>query len=311
MSRDVNKIKKEINENEEENEEYESEENEEENYQDQYLKTTEIVEDNKYEEEPRIKINLEEIEERAPEEEESCISSVILTKEYQKSPKKYINNILILRKLLKYKNILYYYFARWRRAVNHVSLTKSFRKLKKKKKIPINEYKIGDAIIINGAPIDFEKNDNENDKISKKEKILNNLKFFFEFNRSKKAIKNIYLNKWKEFVKKSIEKEHEIEELEQKYKNENLNIFDNINNNDNDNYGDSIFNDNNYQRKSLRKELNVKKNEIVNSKVNKEIKKSFRIGTVNNNFIIKFEEENGNNNKEENNGDNGGINNIN
>ena len=288
----VRKIRELFNYNQNEgNEEYDSEDD----YQDQYLKSTQIDEDKKYEdEEPRIKINLEEIEERAPEEEESCISSLILSKEYQKSPKKYVNNILILRKLLKYKNILYYYFMRWKRLSNNVSLTKNFKILKRKQRMPMNEYIIGDAIITNDS-IDSDKNDdnikNSYNSEIRKEKILKNLKFFIEFNKSKKSIKKKYINRWREFV---LKKEHEIEEIEQKYKNENLNIFEN-NNDIDDNYNNSIFNDNNFQSGTQRKELNVKKNEVINSKVNKEVRKSFRIGTVNNNFIIKFEDpENGN-----------------
>ena len=263
----VRKIRELFNYNQNEgNEEYDSEDD----YQDQYLKSTQIEENKKYEdEEPRIKINLEEIEERAPEEEESCISSLILSKEYQKSPKKYVNNILILRKLLKYKNILYYYFMRWKRLSNNVSLTKNFKILKRKQRMPMNEYIIGDAIITNDS-IDSDKNDdnikNSYNSEIRKEKILKNLKFFIEFNKSKKSIKKKYINRWREFV---LKKEHEIEEIEQKYKNENLNIFEN-NNEIDDNNNNSIFNDNNFQSGTQRKELNVKKNEVINSKVNKE-----------------------------------------
>ena len=122
----IARIKEEMNVGKEENEEYESDENEE-DYTNQYQKATEIIDEKKYDDdEPRIKINLEEIEERSPEEEESCISSVILSKEPKSTPK-YTNNILILRKLLKHKNILYYYFTKWRRLVNYPSLTKSFK----------------------------------------------------------------------------------------------------------------------------------------------------------------------------------------
>ena len=320
MSKSIGRIREEINDYEdEEMEEYESEENEE-DYKNQYQKTTEIVDENTYDDRDpdqlRIKINLEEIEERAPEEEESCISSIILTKD-QKSTSKYVNNILILRKLLKYKNILYYYMARWRRLINHVSLTKSFKKIKMKKKIAMNEYKIGDAIMVNGA-IDFDKKDNQtknkqfNSIINdpNNEKIINNLKFYFEYNRSKKGILRNYLKRWKDCVENLIQKEQEIEKLEQKHKGENLNIFED--NNSNDNYENTIFNENNFQGSAQRKELCVRK-EITNSKVNKEIKKSFRIGTINNNFIIKFENnENGNENNKtkEKNEDNGGINSI-
>ena len=321
MSKSIGRIKEEINDNEdEEMEEYDSEENEE-DYKNQYQKTTEIVDENPYDERDpdqlRIKINLEEIEERAPEEEESCISSIILTKD-QKSTSKYVNHILILRKLLKYKNILYYYMARWKRLVNHVSLTKSFKKIKMKKKMPTNEYKIGDAIMVNGA-IDFDKKDNPTESKQfnsiindpNNEKIINNLKFFFEYNRNKKGLLRKYLKIWKECVENLIKKDKEIEKLEQKYKNESVNIFEDINNDEN--CDNSIFKDNNFQGGAQRKELCVKK-EITNSKVNKEIKKSFRIGTINNNFIIKFENnENGNDNNKamEKSEDNGGINSIN
>ena len=321
MSKSIDRINEEKNDNEdEEMEEYESEENEE-DYKNQYQKTTEIVDENTYDERDsdqlRIRINLEEIEERAPEEEESCISSVILTKD-QKSTSKYVNNILILRKLLKYKNILYYYMARWRRLVNNVSLTKSFKKIKLKKKMPMNEYKIGDAIMVNGT-IDFAKKCNlteskqSNSIINdpNNEKIINNLKFFFENNRSRKGLLRKYMKIWKECVENLIKKDKEIEKLEQKYKNENLNIFEDINNVEN--YDSSFFKDNNFQGGVQRKELCVKK-EITNPKVNKEIKKSFRIGTINNNVIIKFENnENGNDNNKTNEKSeyNSGINSIN
>jgi len=318
MSNNFARIQKEINDNEdEEMEEYESEENEE-DYQNQYQKTTEIVDENTYDEmdpdQVKIKINLEEIEERSPEEEESCISSIILTKD-QKSTSKYVNNILILRKLLKYKNILYYYMARWKRLINPISLTKSFKSIKMKKRMPTNEYKIGDALMINGA-IDYDKKDNqtENKQFNSiindpnNEIIINNLKFFFEYNRGRKGLLRKYLKIWKDCVENLIKKDKEIEKLEQKYKNENLNIFEDIINSEN--CDNSIFNDNNFQGGTQRKELCVKK-EITNSKVNKEIKKSFRIGTINNNVIIKFENnENGNeNNKTNEKGeDNGGLN---
>ena len=289
----IARIKEEMNVGKEENEEYESDENEE-DYTNQYQKATEIIDEKKYDDdEPRIKINLEEIEERSPEEEESCISSVILSKEPKSTPK-YTNNILILRKLLKHKNILYYYFTKWRRLVNYPSLTKSFKNLKKKQRVPSNEYKIGDAMMINGS-IDYDKKDSETDQKTinsilqepNSAKILYNLKCFIEFNKSKKRVINKYLKLWRENVQKLIMKEKEIEIIEQKYKKENLNIFENIIN-DNNNDENSIFNENNFKGGTQRKELNVKKSEI---KVNKEVRKSFRIGTVNNNIIIKFEDD--------------------
>lgn len=320
MSKSIGRINEEINDDgDEEMEEYESDENED-DYKNQYQKTTEIIDENTYDDRDpdqlRIKINLEEIEERAPEEEESCISSIILTKD-PKSTSKYVNNILILRKLLKYKSILYYYMAKWKRLVNHVSLTKSFKKIKMKKKMPMNDYKIGDAIMVNGA-IDFDKKDSQSEHKQSNsiindpnnEKILNNLKFFFEYNRGRKGLLRKYLKIWKECVENLIKKDKEIEKLEQKYKNENINIFEDINNDENCN--NSIFNENNFQGGAQRKELCVKK-EITNSKVNKEIKKSFRIGTVNNNVIIKFENNgNGNENNKDNekSEDNGGISSI-
>jgi hypothetical protein len=196
--------------------------------------------------------------------------------------------------LLKHKNILYYYFSKWRRLVNYISLTKSFKNLKKKQRLPSNEYKIGDAIMSNGA-IDYEKKDSETEQKTinsilqepNNEKIIYNLKCFIIFNKSKKRVINKYLKLWRENVQKLIMKEKEIEKIEQKYKKENLNIFENIIN-DNNNDENSIFNENNFKGGIQRKELNVKKSEI---KVNKEVRKSFRIGTVNNNIIIKFEDD--------------------
>ena len=62
----------------------------EDNYQNQYLKTTQIIDQNNQQlEECGIKINLEKIEERAPEEEESCISSVTFSKERMMKNLKY------------------------------------------------------------------------------------------------------------------------------------------------------------------------------------------------------------------------------
>ena len=184
--------------------------------------------------------------------------------------------------------------------------------------MPMNEYKIGDAIMVNGA-INFDKKDNLTESkhvISiindpNNEKIINNLKFFFEYNRNRKGLLRKYFKIWKECVENLIKRDKEIEKLEQKYKNESVNIFEDINNEEN--CDNSIFNDNSFQVGAQRKELCVKK-EITNSKVNKEIKKTFRIGTVNNNVIIKFENnENGNDNNKvmEKSEDNGGINSIN
>ena len=79
MSNNKTKLKEERNEESEENE---SDEND--NYQNQYIKATDIMGDNNYNnqeyKEKGIKINLAKIEERPTDEEESCISSIILTK---------------------------------------------------------------------------------------------------------------------------------------------------------------------------------------------------------------------------------------
>ena len=86
------------------------------NYQNQYLKATQIIGQNSPElEECGIKINLEKIEERAPEEEESCISSIPVSKEKIMKTIRAEKQILKLKQLLKYKNVLYYYFNKWKK----------------------------------------------------------------------------------------------------------------------------------------------------------------------------------------------------
>ena len=303
MSKNKTKLKEERKEERnEESEENESDEND--IYQNQYIKATDIMEDDNYNnqeyEEQGIKINLAKIEERPTDEEESYISSIILTKSNKRLYRKNEIN-LKLKKILKYRNILYYYFNRWRKKINSIP-TKKHKKIKKKKKKTNLKYNIGDNFIIN------EELNNDDDNRSKKKlknslllnrnpnskRIINNLKFFIENNIGKKALKKMYYDIWKESVNDYIEKQKKIPKSEQKYYNNQLkNFFDDDNNSENNDF--TFYNTFNSGLK--RKELKVKKNENINSNLNREIKKSFRIGQLNNNIIIKYENEKNKDNK--------------
>ena len=78
--------------------------------------------------------DLEEIEERAPDEEESVITSV-----HSKTKIKRTNDILFaLRKIIKYKNKFFRYFIRWYNAVELNSPTNEYKKIRKEKKLSNN-----------------------------------------------------------------------------------------------------------------------------------------------------------------------------
>ena len=68
-----------------------------------------------------------------------------------------------LKKILKYKNELYYYFKRWKNIINNISVKKRVKKMKKKKKKSTNKYAVGDASMSNE-----EENVNNTDNYKRK-----------------------------------------------------------------------------------------------------------------------------------------------
>ena len=87
------------------------------------------VEEEEEEEENDYGGDLEEIEERAADEEESVITSV-----QSKTKIKRANDILFaLRKIIKYKNIFFRYFIRWYNAVDINAPTNEYKKIRKEK----------------------------------------------------------------------------------------------------------------------------------------------------------------------------------
>ena len=284
--------------NKEPNENEESEEYSEGNeyiYQNKYINEGPPVKDSTYcppvQEVEGIRINLEKIDERAPEEEESCISSLVLSRDgkrpfFLKNEK----NIKALIRILKYQNVLYNYFNLWKRKLKMISVKKRLRKLKKKKKLSVNKSK-EEEFFLPTKETKNSKSKNSNEKNDKKkfeitkydeERIRNFIRCLDEFakNYMKRWIKE-YFDKLKNF--ELSKKKDEIEE-KHKYKNENNNIKDD-------------FNDNNLNKGMQRKELKVKRSEFTNPKQNKEVKKSFRIGQLNDNLVMKFEEAKKNLNK--------------
>ena len=267
----------------EDSDEYNSEDNEEYIYQNQYIKTNPMINQNNFFqdglEEQGIRINLEKIEERAPEEEESCISSLILAKDMTKSKNKIEKNMIKLKKILKYKNILYYYFIKWKKNLNIPSVKKRHKKIKKKKKI-ITTSKNGKTkkkiTSSNKEPI---KNENIMENKINNEKITNLINIFdkFEKNNKQKLLKK-YLDILQKYI--FITKENKNKENNK------------INNNNNETK--TVIKLNNDDKNNIergvpvkkRKELKVKKSD--NSK-KKEIKKSFRVEQVNDSMIIKYD----------------------
>ena len=196
---DVKKGEEEEVENEEEEEEIEEEENEKKekkngkNYKipkTQYIVVHQENNDEEQEEENDESNEnnngyLEEIEERAPDEEESAISSV----KNKKILMKFNNQIIGMRKILKFKNILYYYFKRWK------NITKTDKKINTTKKNNKNEKKNTD--------IKNNKNNLKNEDDPKTKKIKNNLKNFIELGGTTLKIEKKYINLWKQTIKKS------------------------------------------------------------------------------------------------------------
>ena len=92
------------------------------------------VEEEEEEEENDYGGDLEEIEERAADEEESVITSV-----QSKTKIKRANDIVFaLRKIIKYKNIFFRYFMRWYNAVDINAPTNEYKKIRKEKKLSNN-----------------------------------------------------------------------------------------------------------------------------------------------------------------------------
>ena len=249
-------------------EDYNSDDNEEYIYQNQYIKVNPMINQNNYYpqdlEEQGIKINLEKIEERAPEEEESCISSLILSKDIKKPKIKKEKNSFFIKKILKYKNKIYYYFNRWKKQLKINSVKKRIKKIKKKKKI-INNNKI----------IKTKKNQNINiNEIIKNKSIIN----------QKDDVERItnFIKFMDKFIKIRVKKYYEI--LIKHHFNNKKNETNNYNKIDNNDIKTSFSNNNNLDKRIKgfdKKDLKTKKNEI---------KKPFKIVQINDNKNIKYNE---------------------
>ena len=124
---------------------------------------------------------LEEIEERAPDEEESAICSV----KNKKILMKFNNQIIGLRKIFKFKNILYYYFKKWK------IITKSEKKIKSKKNIKSQKKNIDNK---------NNKNDLNNEDDQDAKKIKNNLKNFIELGGDSPKIQKKFFGLWKQNI---------------------------------------------------------------------------------------------------------------
>ena len=146
--------------------------------------------------------DLEEIEERAPDEEESVITSV-----HSKTKVKRTNDILFaLRKIIKYKNKFFRYFIRWYNAVDLNSPTNEYKKIRKEKKLSnnmntINIKKNGSNSNLNNINIIELKNPIY--EVSSEEKIEDpkyearlNLKNFIELKGTKRNTLKKYYDIW-------------------------------------------------------------------------------------------------------------------
>mgnify|MGYP003571320303 CR=1 FL=1 len=98
----INKFKK-NNKNKNDSDEEEEDEDEEEEEDEEKIKLMNDLNLN----------NLEEIEERPPNEEESAMTSIVAK---ARNPKNRLN--VALRKIIKYKNIFYGYFTKWKKVIN-------------------------------------------------------------------------------------------------------------------------------------------------------------------------------------------------
>ena len=182
----------------------------EEKDKDKYNKKEKEKEENEEEEEEEEEENdyggdLEEIEERAPDEEESVITSV-----QSKVKIKRTNDILFaLRKIIKYKNIFFRYFIRWYNAVDINGPTNEYKKIRKEKKINNNINNININInakknlASNFNNINIIEFKNPIYEVSSEEKIDEsksdakiNLKNFIELKGTKKNILKKYYEIW-------------------------------------------------------------------------------------------------------------------
>ena len=150
--------------------------------------------------------DLEEIEERAPDEEESVITSV-----HSKTKVKRANDILFsLRKIIKYKNIFFRYFMRWYNAVDINAAANEYKKIRKEKKLSNNINNININPKKNMANINSNLNNintielkNPIYEVSSEEKMEEpksdvkiNLKNFIELKGTKKTILKKYYDIW-------------------------------------------------------------------------------------------------------------------
>ena len=162
-------------------------------------------EKNRYEEEEDevndYRGDLEEIEERAADEEESVITSV-----QSKARQKRTNDILFaLRKIFKYKNIFFRYFIRWYNAVDINAPANEYKKMRKGKKITPNSINNLSGKK-NSGNLSSSLNNSNNSKLKNpiyevpsEEKIddaKTNLKNFIEFKGNKRSILKKYYDIW-------------------------------------------------------------------------------------------------------------------
>ena len=147
--------------------------------------------------------DLEEIEERAPDEEESVITSV-----HSKTKVKRTNDILFaLRKIIKYKNIFFRYFIRWYNAVDINAPTNEYKKIRKEKKLSNNLNSIKKNVVNANQNINMIELKNPIYEVSSEEKIeepksdvKTNLKNFIELKGTKKTILKKYYDIWYNLV---------------------------------------------------------------------------------------------------------------
>ena len=144
--------------------------------------------------------DLEEIEERAADEEESVITSV-----QSKTKVKRANDILFaLRKIIKYKNIFFRYFMRWYNAVDINAPTNEYKKLRKDKKLNNGIGNTSSKKNINSninnynnelkQPIYEVSSEERIDELKTEVKV--NLKNIIEFKGNKKSILKKYYDIW-------------------------------------------------------------------------------------------------------------------
>ena len=171
---------------------------------------------------------LEEIEERAADEEESVATSV-------QSKVRYNNrntNILILRKIIKYKNILHRYFRQWYGMVGVGMSLQEYKKLRKSTKLSGST-----SGIKRSSPKNSTTNANIHQTImeldvesytpEKMAKIQNNIIKFFELGGFKERIEKKYYNIWyRKTIKNNLSKNPKLKKI--KAANDDLNNNNNF-----------------------------------------------------------------------------------